>query len=302
VAINKMDMYDWSQERFEMICKKMNTFLVKQVGFKENDIMYIPLSGLVGDNLTKTAVNLEKLTSWYNPSLNVDGVPGVLGGLTLLDSINRFRASERSIDKPLRFCVSDVYKSAQTAAISLAGKMETGSVKVGDKICVMPSNEIGQVKSISNNDEQSSLSAYSGDSVILNVASIDMNNISIGNFVCDCISSPMPVSDRLKAKIVLFNLEMPLIKGSSVVFHYKSMSESAIIKKVISQLDKSSGDVIKERPRFLTKGMSAMVEIKINRPICMELYSNYRELGRFMLRLGDTTIAAGLIMDILVSQ
>ena len=240
-------MYDWSRERFESICKKLGTFLVKQVGFKESDIMFVPLSGLVGDNLTKKATN-EKLTSWYNESLVIEGV-NVVGGLTLLDCINRFRPYERPIDKPLRFCVSDVYKSLQTAAISLAGKMETGTVKCGDRICIVPANEIGQVRSISNNDEQSLQTCFAGDSVILNVSNVDMNNISIGNFVCDCMSPPMPISDRLKAKIVLFNLELPLIKGFSVVFHYKSMSESAIIKKLISQLDKSSGDVIKERPR-----------------------------------------------------
>jgi elongation factor 1 alpha-like protein len=137
----------------------------------------------------------------------------------------------------------------QTAAISLAGKVETGTVKCGDKICVMPANEIGQVKSITNNEEQSSLMGYAGDTIILNVSNVDINNISVGNFVCDCVWPVMPVSDRLKAKIVLFNLEMPLIKGFSVVFHYKSMSESAVVKKIISQLDKSSGDVIKERPR-----------------------------------------------------
>lgn len=90
---------------------------------------------------------------------------------------------------------------------------------------------------------------YAGDTIILNVSNVDMNNISVGNFLSDCVWPVMPVSDRLKAKIVLFNLEMPLIKGFSVVFHYKSMSESAVVKKIISQLDKSSGDVIKERPR-----------------------------------------------------
>ena len=76
------------------------------------------------------------------------------------------------------------------------------------------------------------------------------------------------------------------------------MNEAAVIKKIVSQLDKSTGDVVKEKPRFLTKGMSAIVELKINRPLCMELYQNYRELGRFMLRYGSNTIAAGLITEV----
>lgn len=72
-----------------------------------------------------------------------------------------------------------------------------------------------------------------------------------------------------------------------------------MIKKIVSQLDKSTGEVVKEKPRFLTKGMSAIVEIKINKPLCMELFQNYRELGRFMLRSTSTTIAAGMITEIL---
>lgn len=77
------------------------------------------------------------------------------------------------------------------------------------------------------------------------------------------------------------------------------MNEAGVIKKIVSQLDKSTGEVVKEKPRFLTKGMSAIVEIKINKPLCMELFQNYRELGRFMLRSTSTTIAAGMITEIL---
>ena len=88
-------MYDWSKERFEFICKKLGNFLVKQVGFKENDLMFVPLSGLVGDNLTTKATN-EKLTSWYNESLVIEGV-NVIGGLTLLDCINRFKEIRKFI-------------------------------------------------------------------------------------------------------------------------------------------------------------------------------------------------------------
>lgn len=77
------------------------------------------------------------------------------------------------------------------------------------------------------------------------------------------------------------------------------MNEAAVVKRIISQLDKTTGEVVKEKPRFLTKGMSAIIELKINRPICVELYQSYRELGRFMLRYGGTTIAAGIITEIL---
>lgn len=300
IAVNKMDMCDWSKERFLEICLKLGSFLTKQVGFKESDITFVPCSGLNGENLTKPSTS-PTLTAWYNQaSLAADTDSKIsIKAQTLLEAINNLKPREKPIDKPLRFCISDVFKNAQSSAISLAGKMEAGSVSTGDRVCIVPANEIGMVKSISLTNDVPLTQCFAGDSVILNVSSIDPQNVYIGNVVCDCISPAMPVSDKLRAKIVLFNLDKPLIKGFPVVFHYKSMNEAAVIKKIVSQLDKSSGEVVKEKPRFLTKGMSAIVEIKINRPLCMELFQNYRELGRFMLRYGSSTIAAGLITEIL---
>jgi elongation factor 1 alpha-like protein len=220
--------------------------------------------------------------------------------VTLLQAINSLRPTERSIDKPLRFCISDIFKSSFGSAISLAGKMEAGCVKSGDKVLILPSNQSGIVKSITMNDNDLSLGiCFAGDSVVLNVSNIDMNTISVGHFICDANTPPMPVSERLRAKVVLFNLDSPMIKGTPFIFHYKSMNESAIIKKIISQIDRSSADVIKERPRFLNNGMSGIIELKINRPLCMELYENYKELGRFMLRKEGVTVGAGLITEIL---
>lgn len=296
VAINKMDMNDWSQSRFLDIHKKLSNFLIKQVGYKETDLMFVPCSGLQGENLSKKCLN-EKLTNWYTETKDFDS-KSIKGGLTLLDCINRLKPQERSIDKPFRFGISDIFKSAQTANLSIVGKCEAGTLKQGDKIVIVPANETGTVKSISINDEVSLPICFAGDSVTLNVANVDINNISIGNFVCDT-QSVMPVSDRIRGRIVLFNLSVPVTNGFPVVFHYKSLNEAATIKKLVSQLDKSSGEVVKEKPRVLSNGHSAIVEIKINKPICVELYQNYRELGRFMLRDNGVTIAAGQITEII---
>lgn len=296
VAVNKMDMSEWSQSRFLEIHKKLSNFLIKQVGYKETDLLFVPCSGLQGENLSKKCAN-EKLTSWYNENKVFDS-KSIKGGLSLLDCVNMLKPQERSIDKPFRFCISDIYKSAQTANISIVGKCEAGTLKQGDKIIIMPANESGLVKSITLNDETSLPMCFAGDSVTLNVANVDINNISIGNFVCET-QSVMPVTDRLRGRIVLFNLSIPVTNGFPVVFHYKSLNESATVKKLVSQLDKSSGEVIKDKPRVLNNGHSAIVEIKLNKPICVELYQNYRELGRFMLRYNGVTIAAGQITEII---
>ena len=80
-----------------------------------------------------------------------------------------------------------------------------------------------------------------------------------------------------------------------MVLHYNSTAEQAVVKKLISQLNKANGEVIKKKPRCLTKNSSGLVEIEVSRPICIELYKDYKDLGRFMLRVGGTTVAAGLV-------
>ncbi|XP_054274702.1 protein HBS1-like [Macrosteles quadrilineatus] len=85
----------------------------------------------------------------------------------------------------------------------------------------------------------------------------------------------------------------------AVVLHQQSLSEPAVITKLVAQLHKSSGEVIKRRPRCLTKNSSALVVLETSRPVCVELYRDVKELGRFMLRVGGATIAAGLITKIL---
>jgi elongation factor 1 alpha-like protein len=145
-------------------------------------------------------------------------------GSTLVDCINRLQPGERQIDKPLRFSVSDVYKSSQTSssAISLAGKMESGSLKVGDRVVIVPSvNEVGLVKTIyssaTGDDSISVQQCFAGDSGTINVSGVDPTNIGVGSFVCDCFNPPMPVTDRIRARIIIFGLDMPIIKGFSVI-------------------------------------------------------------------------------------
>ena len=70
------------------------------------------------------------------------------------------------------------------------------------------------------------------------------------------------------------------------------------MKKLVSLLDKTNGEVIQKRPRCLTKGQTALVDIQLPHAICVEPYRVSRELGRFMLRAGGRTIAGGIVESI----
>uniref|UniRef100_A0A8I3W6R2 HBS1-like protein n=1 Tax=Callithrix jacchus TaxID=9483 RepID=A0A8I3W6R2_CALJA len=245
VAVNKMDQVNWQQERFQEITGKLGHFL-KQAGFKESDVAFIPTSGLSGENLITRSQSSE-LTKWYK-------------GLCLLEQIDSFKPPQRSIDKPFRLCVSDVFKG------------------------------------ITLHDEPVDWAA-AGDHVSLTLVGMDIIKINVGCVFCGP-KEPIKACTRFRARILIFNIEIPITKGFPVLLHYQTVSEPAVIKRLISVLNKSTGEVTKKKPKFLTKGQNALVELQTQRPIALELYKDFKELGRFMLRYGGSTIAAGVVTEI----
>nr|XP_027230803.1 HBS1-like protein isoform X3 [Penaeus vannamei] len=223
VAVNKLDTVNWSQERFMEIKTSLRHFL-KTVGFKDADVIYVPCSGLSGENLVKPST-VEALNSWYT-------------GPTLLQAIG---------------------------------------VQV-------------------ENAEPSA--AFAGDPVTLTISGVDPNVLHVGDFLCDP-SEPIPLATRVQARIVLFNIKVPLIEGTQVDFHYQSLTEPAKIRKLVSQVHKTTGQIVKKRPRALVNNSAGLIEIQFTRPLCLELFRDYKELGRFMLRIRGATIAAGLVTQIL---
>lgn len=280
VAVNKMDQVNWQQERFQEITGKLGHFL-KQAGFKESDVAFIPTSGLSGENLI-TRSQLSVLTQWYK-------------GPCLLEQIDSFKPPQRSIDKPFRLCVSDVFKD-QGSGFCVTGKIEAGYIQTGDRLLAMPPNETCTAKGITLHDEPVDWAA-AGDHVSLTLVGMDIIKINVGCIFCGP-KEPIRTCTRFRARILIFNIEIPITKGFPVLLYYQTVSEPAVIKRLISVLSKSTGEVTKKKPKLLTKGQNAMVELQTQRPIALELYKDFKELGRFMLRYSGSTIAAGVVTEI----
>lgn len=281
IAVNKLDNVEWSKDRYNEIVCKLGTFL-KQTGFRESDVTFVPCSGLTGENLTESAKN-SLLTSWYK-------------GPCLVEVIDKFKTPERPIGKPFRLSIGDVYKG-MGSGFSISGRIEAGYIQSGDRMLIMPASELATVKGITI-EENSVAQAFAGDHVAVSLLGADMNKITIGSVLCD-VNKPIRATNRFQARIVVFGIEIPITKGFPVILHYQSMSEQAVVRKLISQLHKSTGQVVKKKPRCLTKNSSAIIELEVNRSVSLELYKDFRELGRFMLRSGGTTIAAGVVTEIL---
>ncbi|XP_071292303.1 HBS1-like protein isoform X4 [Agelaius tricolor] len=280
VAVNKMDQVNWQQERFQEITSKLGQFL-KQAGFKESDVAYIPTSGLGGENLV-TRGQSSDLTQWYK-------------GKCLLEQIDSFKPPQRSVDKPFRLCVADVFKD-QGSGFCVTGKIEAGYIQVGERLLAMPPNETCTAKGITLHDEPVDWAA-AGDHVSLTLTGMDIIKINVGCVFCDP-KEPIKVCTRFRARVLIFNIEVPITKGFPVLLHYQTVSEPATITRLLSVLHKSTGEVTKKKPKFLAKGQNALIELQTQRPVALELYKDFKELGRFMLRYSGSTIAAGVVTEI----
>ncbi|XP_076170695.1 translation elongation factor EF-1alpha (GTPase) HBS1 isoform X1 [Ptiloglossa arizonensis] len=278
VVVNKLDTVDWSENRFNEIVDKLSVFL-KQAGFKDN-VTFVPCSGLCGENIVTKPK--ESLSNWYM-------------GPTLVSVIDNFKCPDRPINKPFRFSVNDIFKGTGSG-FCVSGHLETGMVSLGDKVLVLPRHEIAVVKGLQV-DEVSITNAFAGDCVALTLSGIDQQNVGIGDVICS-IQYPVPVTTCFQAHIVVFAVKMPIIKGLPVVMHQQSLVQPAVITKLIAQLHRTTGEIVKKKPRCLPKNSSANIEITTQNPVCMELYKDIKQLGRIMLRVEGTTIAAGLITKI----
>eukprot|EP00096_Caligus_rogercresseyi_P016218 TRINITY_DN879_c0_g1_i2.p1 TRINITY_DN879_c0_g1~~TRINITY_DN879_c0_g1_i2.p1 ORF type:complete len:442 (+),score=83.67 TRINITY_DN879_c0_g1_i2:267-1592(+) len=276
VAVNKLDTASWSETRFLDIKAKMESFL-RGIGYKKSEVSYVPVSGLSGENILKSP---DALSLWKIP----------YG--TLIEAIEGIGAPLRLFEKPFRLSINDVFKAEQSSGISLSGRVESGYVLKDDRVLLNPSSELGTVKNISCVGP-----AFAGDSVILNVVGLS-DTVAPGGVLSDP-RVPLKVSKRFRGRIVVFDASSPLIKGSPVVLHMGPVSTSAVLSKLISLIDKATGAPLKKNPRVLPQNSNALVEIRSEVPLCLELYSEIRDLGRFLLRSGGRTLAAGLVTEII---
>lgn len=181
--------------------------------------------------------------------------------------------------------------------IAVGGKIESGFVSIGDKLLVMPINLECTVKAIRTTDQNSVEYGMAGDNVEISLLGIEQNTLSVGDILCDP-ENPVKISKRFNAQIIVFSLEQPILKGQTVEIHHQSLNEPGIIHSLISLLDKSNLEVKQKKPRLLREGDAAIIRIKVNRPICLEKYSDFKQLGRLTLRENGKTIAAGIVTEI----
>ena len=277
VAVNKMDSADYKEDAYKAVVEKGRE-LVKQCGYKPDNVPFIPVSGWKGDNLVKKSENL----SWYS-------------GKTLLEAFDDFTVPEKPTGKPLRLPVQDVYSITGVGTVPV-GRVETGSMKPNDKIIVMPSGATGEIKSIETHHQEMP-SASAGDNIGFNLRGIEKKDIKRGD-VLGHPDNPPTVAAEFKAQIIVIHHPTALAPGYTPVMHCHTAQVAATITAFESKIDPATGGTSEENPKFLKVGDAAIVTIKPVRPTCIETFKEFPEMGRFALRDMGATIAAGVVKEI----
>mmetsp|Transcript_57630 Transcript_57630/g.140771 ORF Transcript_57630/g.140771 Transcript_57630/m.140771 type:complete len:615 (-) Transcript_57630:520-2364(-) len=288
VAVNKLDVEGWNQDRFNDIQSQVKDFLLQQ-DFKPKRIRFVPISGLTGENVLEQSD--PTLKEWYS-------------GPTLLQAIDDFQPANRQLEKPLRFIVNDVFPEGK--GVVARGRVVQGFVQVGDKVVVLPVGDAVSVQKLehlqppSDSAEKGRLQVgIAGETVdlVFDGRELDIARLSTGNVLSFPDGRPPLTKKCLVRIMVMDELAVPIIRGAQVLFHMHSLDIPCVMTKLVSTLNRD-GTVKKERPRSLPPGSNAVVELTLSDRIVMEKYSDCRALGRFVLRRGGDTVAIGLIDEV----
>ena len=275
VVVNKMDLIDYNQEKFEAIKNEMNAFLKN---LNVHPMSYIPISAFYGENLTTKS---EKL-SWYK-------------GETVLEALDLFTQEDGLEAKPLRFPIQDVYKFDNRRII--AGRIEAGSLKVGDEILISPSNRTTKVKSVEafvEKDKVDTLSA--GMSVGITFEDEFFNKR--GEVISHKANPPI-VSDLFKTNIFWMG-KNSFVKGKKDKIKLVTQEVECEVVAFNKVIDASTIGTYENALEAKTNDV-AEVTIKTKEKICFDKFSDNQNTGRFVIVDGYDVCGGGIISGIVDS-
>ena len=280
IAINKMDAVKYDEAKFNTVKTQIQD-LMKKVGYKIDEVPVMAIASLQGDNVVNKSENM----AWYK-------------GPTLREQMDLFKEPEKPTNLPLRLPIQDVYNITGIGVVPV-GRVETGVMKVGDKVIVVPGREgkgvTGEVKTIEMHHEQIQ-EAIPGDNIGFNVRGIGKKDIARGD-VLGHVDNPPTVVKEFTAQIIVLNHPTVMTAGYTPVFHIHTAQVACRIDKIEKQIDPATGQTIKENPDMLKNGDAAIVKVIPTKPIVLERQKDIPHMSSFAIRDAGTTVAAGICID-----
>jgi bifunctional enzyme CysN/CysC len=271
VAINKMDLVEFSEERFDEIVRDFSVF---RKHLTSRDIAYIPISALEGDNVVDRSENM----SWYV------GEP-LLRHLEAIDP-----ADDRNLED-LRFPVQLVIRSEGNDFRGYAGQVASGVVRPGDRVKVLPSgveSTVASIDTLTGPLEQ----AFPPQSVTIRLA--DDVDASRGDVLVSADGAPEPVKE-FEADVCWF-ADRPLRPGAKYLLKHLTHTAEAIVDAIVDVVDV---ETLERGPAPAELGLNDIgrIRLRTRRPVIADPYARNRVTGAFILidEASNDTVAGGMV-------
>jgi len=271
VLVNKMDLQDYSEERFNALEAEYRKFL-GTIGVEPKQ--FIPIAAKHGDNIASLSARMP----WWQ-------------GPTVLQILDEFKVSDLPSHQALRFPIQDVYRFDERRI--LAGRVESGTLKVGDRLLFSPGNKASTVKTIERWNAPSKDVALAGESVGITLT--EQIFIERGSLASLESAAPCELT-RFKARLFWLG-RAPFSKGKLYKLKLATQEVDCEIDSIDRVIDSSTLETIsrKEKEMFVGRNEVAELTIKTRRPVAFDPHSEIVATGRFVVVDGFEVSGGGII-------
>ncbi|TCB52566.1 sulfate adenylyltransferase subunit CysN [Acinetobacter sp. ANC 4779] len=275
VAINKMDLVEFSEARFNEIQADYANFVSQLGDRKPTNIIFTPISALNGDNV----VNKSEHTPWYT-------------GQTLMGSLESVQINRDTAKRDFRFPVQYVNRPNLNFR-GFAGTIALGEISVGDKVVALPSGKSSTVKEIVTFDGNLE-HAFAGQAVTLTLN--DEIDVSRGNMLIRADQGIPAISRSVKATVV-WMADQPLVLGK--LYNIKIGTQTVPAKVTGINFRTNVNTLEQMHVDHLELNAIANVTVEFDAPVVFDRYQDSRYTGSFIFidRLNNVTIGAGMVED-----
>jgi bifunctional enzyme CysN/CysC len=272
VAVNKMDLVDWSQERFDEISSQLDSLGLP-------DLCVIPISALHGDNVVDRSGHMP----WYD-------------GPLLLEHLETVEiASDRDLDSrrfPVQWVIRPISDEHHDYR-AYGGQVAGGVWSAGDEVVVLPAGLRTQVEAVETIDGALD-AAIPPMSVTIRVA--DDLDVSRGDMLADPAAPPV-VARELQARVCWMS-ERPLVPRARLAVKQTTRSVRAIADELVSRIDVHTLEEV-PGPERLELNDIGVVRIRLSEPLCVDPYGENRTTGAFVLidEATNETVGAGMVLS-----
>jgi elongation factor 1-alpha len=216
-------------------------------------------------------------------------------GQYLLESLDAIKPPKRPVLKPLRLPLQDVYKISGIGTVPV-GRVETGVIKPAMNIQFGPHGTTTECKSVEMHHEQVA-EAIPGDNVGFNVKGLSVTDIKRGYVASDAKNTPAQDTEYFKAQVIVMNHPGQIMNGYAPVLDCHTCHIACKFTEIENKMDKRTGKVTEEFPKFIKSGDAAIVKMTPSKPMVVEAFAQFPPLGRFAVRDMKQTVAVGVIKE-----